>query len=284
MCRLFGLSAAPHRVHARFWLLGASDSMVVQSHRNADGTGLGYFEPDGTPALDKEPIAAYEDSAFIREAKHVSSTTFIAHVRLASTGGLAPENTHPFAIDGRIMAHNGAIGDLPRLEAELGEHLRLVQGETDSERMFALITKYTDANGGDVGAGITEAAAWIAENIPVYAINLILITPTELWALRYPETHRLFVLQRKAGGTHGERPLHGSSSTLQIHSEHLSRHPSVVIASEPLDEHPDWRLLDVGELLHVAGDLAVTSRVALDGPPANLMEVKYLHAGAEPES
>src|SRR5712691_11074509 len=112
MCRLFGLIAAPHRVHARFWLLQASDSMVEQSHRNADGTGLAYFDPDGAPVVDKEPVAAYEDSAFAREVKHVSATTFIVHVRLASTGGLARENTHPFAIDGRIMAHNGAIGDL----------------------------------------------------------------------------------------------------------------------------------------------------------------------------
>jgi predicted glutamine amidotransferase len=280
MCRLFGLTAAPHRVHTRFWLLEAPDSLTVQSKRNADGTGLGYYEPDGTPVLDKEPVAAFEDAAFSREVQHISSTTFVAHVRLASTGALLPQNTHPFTMNGRIMAHNGAISGLDRLEEELGDYRRLVLGDTDSERMFALITKHIDANGGDVGAGIREAATWIAANIPVYAINLILTTPDGLWALRYPETHRLFVLQRQAGGTHGDRALHGGTDTLRIHSEHLSRHPSVVVASEPLDEHPDWRLLDVGELVHVAGDLTVTSELAIAGPPAEMMEVKYLHHAA----
>jgi predicted glutamine amidotransferase len=278
MCRLFGLTAAPQSVEARFWLLDAPDSMVAQSVRNPDGTGLGYFQADGTPVLDKQPLAAYEDTAFAREARHITSTTFIAHVRHASTGGLAARNTHPFAIEARIMAHNGAIGGLPDLEAELGDHLRLVQGDTDSERMFALITKRIETCGGDVEAGIAEAVTWIAANLPVYAINLILTTPDELWALRYPETHRLFVLRREAGGVHGTRPLHQSSATLRVHSDHLAHHPSVVVASEPLDEHPDWRLLDVGELLHVASDLTVTSRIALDHPPAQLMDVSYLQA------
>jgi predicted glutamine amidotransferase len=278
MCRLFGLTAAPHRVHASFWLLDAPDSMLAQSHRNADGTGLGFFQPDGSPVLDKQPVAAYQDSAYTREARHISSTTFVSHVRLASTGGLAPQNTHPFAIDGRIMAHNGAIGDLPTLEGELGDSLGRVQGDTDSERMFALITKHIDRAGGDVGAGIAAAAGWIAAELPVYSINLILATPTDLWALRYPETHELYVLLREAGGRHGSRPLHGSSSTMRVHSEHLARHPSVLFASEPLDEHPDWRLLDPGELVHVSGDLAVETHAAVTGDPAHPMEVSYLHA------
>lgn len=278
MCRLFGLSAAPHRIHAGFWLLDAPDSIVAQSRRNPDGTGLGYFDADGTPVIDKEPVAAYADRAFAREAKHVASTTFVTHVRHASTGGLTERNTHPFAMEGRIMAHNGALGDLPALEAELGAGMRLVQGDTDSERMLALITARIERCGGDVGAGIASAAGWIAQHLPVYALNLIAVTPAELWALRYPQTHELYVLERPAGGTHGGRPLHATSATLRVHAEPLARHPSVVIASEPLDEHPGWRLLESGELLHVDGDLHVTSRIALPHPPANPMQVSYLQA------
>ncbi len=280
MCRLFGLSAAPHRIHARFWLLEAPDSLATQSHHNADGTGLGYFEPDGSPMLDKQPIAAYEDHTFAGEARHISSTTFVGHVRRASTGGLATRNTHPFAIDGRIMAHNGAIGDLPRLEEELGGYRGAVQGDTDSERILALITRYAGENGGDVAAAIVRAADWLAEHVPIYAINLIVATDGDLWALRYPDTHRLFVLEREAGGPHGFRPLRASSATVRIHSEHLAHRPSVVVASEPLDDQPDWRLLDAGELLHVGRDLAVRSRIVLEGPPAKPMSVTYLHSPA----
>src|SRR4029077_10966844 len=86
MCRLFGLTAGPHRVHAHFWLLDAPDSIVAQSHRNPDGTGLAYYEPDEQPVLDKEPLAAFDDSSFSKEARHVSSQTFVVHVRHASTG------------------------------------------------------------------------------------------------------------------------------------------------------------------------------------------------------
>jgi glutamine amidotransferase len=84
------------------------------------------------------------------------------------------------------------------------------------------------------------------------------------------------VLQRAPGGVHGGRPLHQSSATLRVQSDHLAHHPSVVVASEPLDEHPDWRPLDSGELLHVAADLTVTSGIALPDPPAQPMQVAYL--------
>lgn len=185
MCRLFGLSAAPHRVRASFWLLDAPDSLAQQSHREPDGTGLGTFAEDGTPLVEKQPLAAYEDAEFAQEAKHRYSATFVAHIRFATTGELLPQNTHPFAQAGRVFAHNGVVEDLPKLEAELGTDLSLVRGDTDSERVFALVTREIGRNGGDVTAGITAAARWLADNVPIYALNILLTTPGELWALRY---------------------------------------------------------------------------------------------------
>jgi glutamine amidotransferase len=35
----------------------------------------------------------------------------------------------------------------------------------------------------------------------------LLSTPHDLFALRYPDTHNLFVLHRAAGGPHGHRHL-----------------------------------------------------------------------------
>ena len=262
MCRLFGMSAAPDRVHATFWLLEAPDSLAEQSRREPDGTGLGVFAEDGTPVVDKQPLAAYQDEQFAREAKDRESVTFVAHIRYASTGGLDPLNTHPFEQHGRLFAHNGVIQDLPTLDAELGDHRDLVKGDTDSERFFALITKHVDANGGDIGAGITTAAQWVADNLPVYAINLILTTPTELWALRYPDTHELFVLQRAAGGPHGDRHLEHASAAgrIRARSGDLSEHSAVVVASERMDEDPGWQALRPGELLHVDRHLVGTRR------------------------
>src|SRR5512132_3534865 len=170
MCRLFGLTASPNRVHASFWLLEAADSLLEQRLRNPDGTGLGYFAPVVGAVIDKEPLPAYEDPAFVREAKHVSSTTFVSHIRYATTGERTTENTHPFAMDGMVFAHNGMLQDLEALDAHIGRDIRFVGGDTDSERYFALVAKEIRARS-SVGAGISAAVGWIAENLPVYSIN-----------------------------------------------------------------------------------------------------------------
>jgi predicted glutamine amidotransferase len=245
----------------------------VQSRREPDGTGLGYFGADGTPRVDKRPIAAFEDRAFAREGREVRSETFVAHIRYASTGGLTPENTHPFEQDGRLLAHNGVIGDLPKLEARLGSYRGLVRGDTDSERFFALVTKETDEHDGDVSAGLIAAAGWVAQELPLFALNVVLTTSHELWALRYPETHALYVLERSPG-----RTLEHSSTagTVRVHSTDLGDTPAVVVASEPMDEDSAWRALASGELLHVSQELQTSSMIVLDHPPGHQLTLTDL--------
>ena len=270
VCRLFGMSGGREPVRATFWLLEAPDSLSEQSRREPDGTGLGTFDERGHPVVSKQPLAAYEDQEFARQAREVSSRTFIAHVRYASTGAVSPENTHPFEQRGRLFAHNGVIEDLGRLEGELGDARSLVRGETDSERFFALITREIDRDG-DVGGAIVRAAEWIAANLPVFALNIVLITPDELWALRYPDVHELYVLERAAGGPTGHRHLDHASArgSVRVRAGDLAHRPAVVVASEPMDEDPGWRALSSGELLHVDADLGVTITRVLDRAPAH---------------
>ncbi len=267
MCRLFGMSGGSEPVRATFWLLQAPDSLSQQSRREPDGAGIGTFDAGGRPVVDKQPLAAYEDRDFARQAKELESRTFVAHVRYASNGDLTLPNTHPFEQDGRLFAHNGVIGGLEQLETELGDARDLVHGETDSERFFALITREIERTGaGDIGAGIAAAARWIAGNVPVLSINCVLITASDLWALRYPDTHDLFVLEREAGGG---ALHHASARRIRVHSEGLSDRPAVVVATERMDDDPGWRPLRSGELLHVDGDLQVSSLQVLDSPPAH---------------
>lgn len=279
MCRLFGMSASPHRVHATFWLLEAPDSLSEQSRREPDGTGLGTFDDEGRPIVSKQPLAAYEDQEFARDAKADLSQTFVAHVRFASTGAIEERNTHPFEQKGRLFAHNGVIKDLERIDRELGDDLSLVQGDTDSERFFALVTRETEARDGDVGAGLTAALSWAAENVPIYALNVILATPHELWAVRYPDTHDLFVLERQAGGRHGGRHFHGSSPHGRVHvrSSHLADRDAVVVATERMDENPDWRPLESGELLHVGADGRASSQIVIEDEPVHRLTLADLH-------
>lgn len=265
MCRLFGLTAGNQRVSASFWLLDAPDSLQLQGRRNRDGTGLGYFNVAGEPVIDKQPQPAYSDVEFINEANVVESATFVAHVRVATAGALSVANTHPFEMDGRIMAHNGGFEELEVLEAELRDPGRVL-GDTDSERFLALISERIQSNHGDVGEGIVQAAQWIATHLPLFSLNLVLISNDELWALRYPEHHNLYALRRAEGG-HRDEALRARSELLEVTAQRLTEHPSVVVASEPMDDHPDWRLMEPGELLHVAPDMTVTSRLALPDPP-----------------
>ncbi|WP_205874393.1 class II glutamine amidotransferase [Mycobacterium camsae] len=270
MCRLFGLHAGTEVVTATFWLLEAPDSLARQSRKNPDGTGLGVFDEHGRPQLHKEPVAAWQDATFATEAHRLDGTTFIAHVRYATTGSLDVRNTHPFLQDGRIFAHNGMIEGLETVDERLRElgADHLVLGQTDSERIFALITAGIRAHGGDVSAGVVEAVSWLADKVPVYAVNLLLCMGTKMWALRYPDTHQLFMLDRRVDGV---PDFDMSTSRIHAQCQTLTERSSVVFATEPMDDDPRWCLLDPGELVYVDAALDISRTMVLPDPPRQLV-------------
>jgi glutamine amidotransferase len=279
MCRLFGL-ATGRPVKATFWLLEAPDSLAAQSRRNPDGYGLATYRPE--VLVEKRPVAAYADEEFARDANERESPVFLAHVRYASTGPIELANTHPFEHDGRVFAHNGHLEGLDALEDRLGDYRRLVHGDTDSERFFALVIKETDSRDGDLGAGLVAAARWAAGELPLYALNCLLTTATDVWALRYPDVHDLYVLERAEGGPGGERHFDAASAAgrIRVRSGALATCPAVVFATERMDEDPGWRPLAPGELVHVDRDLQIRSEIALDRAPAHQLRLDDLHAGA----
>ena len=259
MCRLFGMNAGDHEAHVSYWLLDARDSILAESHRNPDGTGIGWFGRDGLPHIQKQPKPAFDDPQFRQEATSVRANTLVTHVRAATAGQDTLVNTHPFLIDGLIVAHNGGFGDLSVVDRELGPYRKHVQGDTDSERYAALIAKFADDHG-DVGQGMVAAANWLADTVPMYSLNCVVATAGNLWALRYPDQRALHITRRSAD-------FSGDSGV----THHEVRGPEVVlVASERLDGAADWRMLDPGELVHIGPDLQVTSRVAVDHPPAHL--------------
>lgn len=274
MCRLFGMHGGQHRVSATFWLLDAPGSLALQSRTQPDGYGIGTFEDDGTPDVDKGPIRAADDEAFAHEARQELSRTFVAHLRFASTGAVAMPNTHPFEQHNRLFAHNGVLWGLPELEAELGEHRALVRGDTDSERLFALVTRETERRGGDLEAGIRAAVRWVADHVPVYSLNFVLTTATDLWAMRYPATHPLWVLERVADTDVAES---SSDGTIRVRA---AAHRVVVVATERMDDDPAWRLLGPDELLHVDGDLRCRCTPVVGHAPKQLLTLADLDARA----
>lgn len=280
MCRLFGMAAGREPVKATFWLLEAPDSLAEQSRRNPDGYGLATYVCNGRPEVqvEKRPVAAYRDEEFARQANERESPLFMAHVRYASTGKQGLKNTHPFEQEGRVFAHNGHLEGLDALEEHLGEWSRLVRGDTDSERFFALVTKETAAHDGDPRAGIAAAARWAAAELPLFALNCLVATDTDMWALRYPDAHELLMLERASGGPTGRRHFDAGSESgrIRVRSGALADTPAVVFASERMDEDTGWRDLEPGELVHVDRDLRVTSTIAIDHPPAHQLRLEDL--------
>jgi len=174
------------------------------------------------------------------------------------------------------------------LRSWLGEHAELVQGTTDSELYFTLMTKRIEEQDGDIAAGIAQAAQEIAAEIPLYSLNMLLTTPTDIWALRYPDTNELWILERSIaalGGPDGGGVLdeRAASGITRVFSGQLAILPATVIASQPMDSNPLWRLLESGELVHVDPDLRVTSTIAVPHPPAQMLELTAQQAVAQTE-
>jgi glutamine amidotransferase len=217
----------------------------------------------------------------------VRSRTFVAHIRHATAAPPTRENTHPFEQHGRLFAHNGVLGGLDALRDRLGEHAALIQGSTDSELYFTLVTKRIEEQGGDIAAGITQAAREIAAEIPLYSLNMLLTTPTDVWALRYPDTNELWILERSiaALGGPGADGFDGRSMSgiTRVFSGQLSILPSTVIASQPMDTNPLWRLLEPGELIHVDPELRVTYEIAVPDAPAEMLVLSEQQAIAQQE-
>ena len=66
-------------------------------------------------------------------------------------------------------------------------------------------------------------------------------------------------------------------------SGQLAIRPATIIASQPMDTNPLWRLLEPGELIHVDADLRVTSTIVVPDPPASMLELTAQEEAAQQE-
>lgn len=279
MCRLFALHAGQHDVAAEFWLLQAPDSLAKQSEVNADGFGIAAFTSADAMLLVRNPVRAATDAIYTTVSQKAQANQFVAHLRYMSTGEVSLRNTHPFVQDNRIFAHNGVLGDLPKLEQRLGDGMSMVGGDTDSERYFALITLAIRDAGGDVRAGIKAAVTELVEGYELYAINFLLAEPGHLWAFRYPEKNTLMLLEKAVGG----EPLveDGPSGTLHLHTNETLDHPVVIVASEKMDAEPGWEPIESGELVHIGPDMSIDREIIVTGPPKHQMVLQAHEAASQ---
>ncbi len=87
-----------------------------RGNHQPDGWGVAFY-PDKSVQLFKEPKHALESglAEFLTGYESFTARLLIAHVRKASVGGVAYQNTHPFQreLDGTqyVLAHNGTLRD-----------------------------------------------------------------------------------------------------------------------------------------------------------------------------
>jgi len=128
MCELFGLSCN-RKDRATFSL-----PLFARYHEPYwHGWGIGYYEGSYARVVRNTDDPNYSLS-FRRTVQNARSNIIIAHIRLATSGEVCPENCHPFRFRylerDWLFAHNGTIDiDYPSY----------VGGDSDSARAFSFM-------------------------------------------------------------------------------------------------------------------------------------------------
>ena len=227
MCRMFGL-VARQPVAARTLLREAPRSLRTLAREHRDGWGIAlrtatdWVIHRGTESADDSP-------RFAEIAAEASGKVVIAHVRQKTVGDTALTNTHPFQRDVFVFAHNGSITAIPAVAARASaRRLAEIEGDTDSERLFAFVLTYIDEVG-DVERGVIAAVEALHALGTIGSTNFLLSCGQRLYAHRLGRS--LFTLAR-----------HGA--------DELRRTASVVVASERLTDEA-WHELAEGSLVVV---------------------------------
>jgi len=264
MCRLYGFhSTVPRKVECE--LIQAQNSLIAQSLRDEegkahpDGWGLVTYNDDH-PRAQRQKSPAFDGEEFRWAAATALSRTVMAHVRRATVGAVAPENTHPFVYDKYSFSHNGTIGGFPvlreRIVREVLPGLRgQIRGTTDSEHFFYLLVSMHLGNGTPMATTLAECcnlvAEWSARETPAaeFAMNTLWTDGDQivgsklgrsLWYVRRDEPHWCEVC--------------GSQHALIVTGE---PYHAVVIASERVTSNEEWRAVPPGSIIEVASDFSV---------------------------
>jgi predicted glutamine amidotransferase len=241
MCQLLGLNAnTPTDVMFSF------TGFSTRAEEHKDGFGVAFFEGAGVRLFVDAQSARCSPVAEIVRRYPIKSTNIVAHIRKATQGRVALENTHPFERElwGRywVYAHNGDLKDYaPRLHASF----RPV-GDTDSERAFCWLMQEL-AKAHAALPGVAELTATLRELVPQIArhgsFNFMLSNGEALWA--HCAT-KLYWLVRQ----HPFRTARLADDELSVD---FARQTTVsdrvaVIVTEPLTRDETWAAFAPGEL------------------------------------
>ena len=241
MCQLLGMNCnTPTDVMFSF------TGLAVRAQEHKDGFGIAFFEGKGLRHFIDRDSALDSPVAAMVKRYPIRSDNVIAHIRKATQGRVALENSHPFVRElwGRywVFAHNG---DLKGFEPRLHAAFRPVGG-TDSERAFCWLLQEMAKSHAGVPT-VEELTLTLRELVPVIArhgrFNFLLSNGDALW------THcstNLWYVERRHPFTHAR--LADEDLSIDF-AQHTSAHDRVaVVVTAPLTVDEVWTPLQAGEL------------------------------------
>ena len=250
MCQLLGMNAnTPTDVMFSF------TGFATRAEEHKDGFGIAFFEDKGVRLFVDAQSARESPVADMVRRYPIRSENIVAHIRKATQGKVALENTHPFVRElwGRywVFAHNGDLGNYrPRLHGAF----RPVGG-TDSELAFCWLMQEIAKAHASVPS-VAELSATLAELLPQVArhgvFNAMLCNGQALWA--HCST-RLFHIVRQHPFRRAS--LQDDDLTVDFAEQTSPADRVAVVVTEPLTKDETWHAFAAGELRVFEGGMPI---------------------------
>lgn len=162
MCRLLGYIGSS--IQLDNLLYKPEHSLVVQSYLpkemtagllNADGFGIGWHHPDkiNLPYTYKNILPIWSDLNLLQITRYIETKCFVGYVRSATPGLFVDLiNCQPFTNNNLLFIHNGYINNFRKTLYRPIRNLlndfsyQSIQGNTDSEHIWALVLTYLQNN------------------------------------------------------------------------------------------------------------------------------------------
>jgi predicted glutamine amidotransferase len=232
-----------------------------RTDHHADGWGIAFFEGRGVRMFIDSKSAVESAVATLVRSYPIHSKNVIAHIRKATHGPVALENTHPFIRElwGRywIFAHNGTLNGFAR---RYGENYQPV-GATDSEQAFCYMLetlRESFLNRRPELEELEAALRGITSELAQYGTFNYLLSNGECLFAHCSDKLSYIIREAPFGHAHlVDQDVTVDFSLLTRKDDRVS-----VIATSPLTDNEQWTTMAPGQLLLFLDGAPVLGRSA----------------------
>ena len=256
MCQLLGMNSNKP-ASLEFSFAGFAER-AGRTGVHADGWGIAIHGADGCMLIVDEHAAIMSPLAAALQRQPPRGRNLVAHIRKATQGRIAPENSHPFTRSlwskTWSFAHNGDLGSFRAAAASPFQP----RGDTDSENAFChvlgTLAQRFDAE--PPRAQLFAAVAELAAEISAHGSFNFILSNGEL-LLAHCAT-RLHVVLRAY--PFASASLLDCERRIDFRRHNHLDDRMAIVATEPLTSDEAWQAFAPGELRMFAGGLPHAER------------------------